>query len=348
MATLKPRLLSVGLGLSLMGAGMAQALECSPVSSWSLQWERPLPRQGRAGDTIGGFSAIAYGHRERQLWLLSDLPQAELSLWGWPSPSGSPRLLRQRPINSSDGGALDGEGMVLAGDQLWMASEGRRTPERPPGLLRVNPRDGRTLQTVPLPPDWQAAPGVGLASNAGPESLTQLPTPGNSLELLMAAERPLLQDPTDQVRLLRWWWPAGRAAADAPQASPQGWLQLPEPQKGQGAWALTDLLALPRPAGQGQRLLALLRRFTPPQQWENHLALYPLPAPGERAAALQVWDLQAAGLTPDNWEGLALGPPQQQGGASLLLVSDDNLNPLQSSLLALITPKPPHACLTSP
>ena len=66
------------------------------------------------------------------------------------------------------------------------------------------------------------------------------------------------------------------------------------------------------------------------------------------AKPLQLWNLQTSGLTPENWEGISLGPPQHHGGISLLLVSDDNLNPLQSSRLALLTPKPPQACLEQP
>ncbi|NDF62043.1 MAG: hypothetical protein EB136_03720 [Synechococcaceae bacterium WBB_3_034] len=108
------------------------------------------------------------------------------------------------------------------------------------------------------------------------------------------------------------------------------------------------MLALPQRAGQPPRLLALLRRYTPPQRWDNRLALYPLPEPGAVVPPLRIWNLQQAGLSPENWEGLALGPPQANGRPSLLLVSDDNLNPLQSSRLALLIPTPPHACLEHP
>ncbi len=329
---------------ALLTAGWVAAQGCAAPVGWTLQWEQALPRQGANGEAIGGFSAIVHEPQRGRLWLLSDLPQAELSAWTVPGPRWAPRLLLQRPIAGSGGEALDGEGLVLAGDELWIASEGRRSDDRPALLLRVNRRDGRTLQRLPLPAPWQAAPGSGLASNAGPESLTRLSAPGQPLQLLMAAERPLLQDPDDQVRLLRWWWPAGRPAAAEPEASPQGALQLPGPEP----WSLTDLLALPQRAGQPPRLLALLRRYTPPQRWDNRLALYPLPEPGAVAPPLRIWNLQQTGLTPENWEGLALGPPQANGRPSLLLVSDDNLNPLQSSRLALLIPTPPHACLEHP
>jgi len=348
MAALKALLLRGWIGIALIAASASAARGCTLVKGWQLQWEHALTRQGAAGEAIGGFSAIAYEPRQGRIWLLSDLPQPELSLWGWPAPRSTPQLRLQRPITAHSSAGLDGEGLVLTDQQLWMASEGRRTAERPALLLRVNRSDGRTLQTIPLPAEWQAGPGMGLASNAGPESLTRLSAAGEALQLLMAAERPLLQDPNNQIRLLRWWWPAGRSTSAAPQASPQGWLQLPDPDEGAGPWSITDLVALPRNSGQATTLLALLRRFTPPNQWDNRLALYGLPPPGAVAMPLQLWNLQTAGLTPENWEGLTLGPPQRHGGVSLLLVSDDNLNPLQSSRLALLTPKPPQACLEQP
>jgi hypothetical protein len=60
--------------------------------------------------------------------------------------------------------------------------------------------------------------------------------------------------------------------------------------------------------------------------------------------ALQQWDLQAEGLTPENWEGLSLGPSLSSEQPSLLLVSDDNLNPLQRSRLALLKPNRMASC----
>jgi hypothetical protein len=65
----------------------------------------------------------------------------------------------------------------------------------------------------------------------------------------------------------------------------------------------------------------------------------PNPAQARPAAPIAVWDLLAVGLEPDNWEGLTAGPALSDGRASLVLVSDDNLNPLQASRLAMITPR---------
>ena len=154
----------------------------------------------------------------------------------------------------------------------------------------------------------------------------------------MAAEQALLQDSPHQVRLLRWQWPAGAdPARDDPRPQPQGALLLPR----QEGWGLTDLL-VPQPG----QLLALLRRFEVPDRWQIRLALYPLPPAGspDPVAALAQWDLIAAGLAPDNWEGLSLGPPLADGRPTLLLVSDDNLNPLQANRLALLTPNRTGTC----
>ena len=47
---------------------------------------------------------------------------------------------------------------------------------------------------------------------------------------------------------------------------------------------------------------------------------------------------------PDNWEAMALGPALSDGRQTLVLASDDNFNPLQSSWLAVLTPRRTTAC----
>ena len=291
----------------------------------------------------GGFSALSYdgaaGLGRARLLLLSDLPAGRLhsvaiSDRTLPTPADWASV---QSLPLATGRVLDGEAMVLADGQLWLASEGRRSAERRAQLLRLDARNGTVLQEVELPHAWQAGPGRGLPSNGGPESLSRLSPPGKPLTLLMAAEHPLLQDPGDRVRLLRWWWPrGGDQRRDAPQATEQGSLRLPQGPD----WGLTDLLVLPQ-GNREQRqdaplVLALLRQFLPPQRWSNRLALYALPAPGQVSDPLQDWDLQTIGLTPENWEGLSRGPAVDAQHIGLLLVSDDNLNPLQSSRLALL------------
>ena len=326
------------LGLGFPSAAGASSLpmptNACGAGGWQVVRQVELPQFTADQRRIGGFSALRYTLADDRLWLLSDLPRGTISLWRGLSGPGALRLERLVELGPGPGGSLgemDGEGLVMGQRQAWVASEGRRSRQRPAQLLRFDPERGSLLQAVPLPPDWQPAPGQGLASNGGPESLIALPLPDGAPGLLMAAEMPLLQDPPDRVRLLRWHWPPGQdPRRAAPRADPQGSLALPDG----GGWGLTDLL----PAGPG-RLLALMRRFTPPSTWEIRLELHGLPTPeaAEPAKALASWDLIAAGLVPDNWEALAEGPPLPDGRSSLVLVSDDNLSPLQASRLAMLT-----------
>ncbi len=76
----------------------------------------------------------------------------------------------------------------------------------------------------------------------------------------MAAEMPLLQDPPERVRLLRW------QRDDRGTLQPRSLRPLALPA---GGWGLTDLLA------SEQGLLGLWRRFTAPDQWQARLVLYP-------------------------------------------------------------------------
>jgi hypothetical protein len=319
------------------------ALPCPAAAGWQVARSIELPRRTLAGARIGGFSAVHVDAGEDSLLLVSDLPQGYVLRWRGLGGSGMPVLQRRTDLRSGPSAslpsAIDAEGLVVMGGQWWVASEGRRSPGRPAQLLRFSALSGELLTALELPADWQPGEDRGLASNGGPESLVRLGGDGRSAPaLLMAAEGPLLQDPPRHVRLLRWQWPpaADPAVAD-PAAMPQGALQLPF---GDG-WGLTDLL----PLDSGE-LLGLLRRYRPPDRWQIRLALYPLPPVGSSAAlAPRIWwDLLAAGLPPDNWEGLSPGPSLPDGRPTLLLVSDDNLNPFQSNRLALLTPNRAVSC----
>ena len=324
----------------LLGPGwgvVSQLLPCPLDAGWTIQRDIALGGPG------GGYSAIQAESGARRFWILSDLPDGELSIWTLPAGDTPPRrveaLRLQVPVQVTQ--QLDGEGLVIDGDQAWVSSEGRSSDMRPALLLRFSLTGGTLMQAVPLPPPWQPGAHQGLNSNAGPEGLARLSRLGQPLALLMAAEHPLRQDSASQIRLLRWHWPGeSDRRSNPPQASEQGALVAPE----DGPWGLTDLLVLhPQKAGP-PLLLTLWRRYREPLQWSNQLRLYRLPEPGQVMPALQQWDLQAEGLTPENWEGLSLGPSLSSEQPSLLLVSDDNLNPLQRSRLALLKPNRMASC----
>lgn len=329
-------------------AAQVRKAPCSQLDGWQLLADRELPRQDAAGRPLGGYSAVAPDPEGSRVWLLSDAPEPHLlPVLGFErlgeTGSPPPRFGRPLPLAAATGGPLarpiDGEAMVLLGADLWIASEGRRSREQPAQLLRFGRWDGRLRETFALPEDWLPALGRGLGANQGPEALTLLPSllgtpvPRPVLpRLLLAAEYPLRQDPEGQVALLSF------EPLPPPLPSrflPSGSLALPAREAGAPPWGLTDLLALGDPAV----LLGLVRAFEPPGRWRIQLVQWPWPT-GSKAPLqpLRHWDLLALGLTPENWEGVAEGPALSDGRPTLLLVSDDNFNPLQTSRLARLAP----------
>lgn len=322
---------------------LPSALPCPLEAGWHQLAVARLPRRDRAGEAVGGLSAMGPGPAGGTgLELLSDAPRGLLVRIQGLGTAAGPQLLDRLPLRSGPSAALppamDGEGLVRRGADLWVASEGRRTADRPAQLLRFDGA-GRLRQALDLPPDWQPAPGRGLAANGGPESLALLLRPGRADLLLMAAEFPLLQDPQRQVRLLAW-----SLATVPPRPQALAPLRLPR-----GDWGLTDLLPVADGRG-GTLLLALLRRFEPPDRWGARLLLYPLPLPlppGELARARPVAALHSWDLPPDNWEALALGPPLADGTPTLVLASDNNFSPFQDNHLVLLAPGRQARCRSS-
>ena len=315
---------------------MELPLPCPLEAGWELLRTIELPRTLADGRPLGGFSAAAYQRNEDRLWLLSDAPVGHLVPWGglaqWlEGQRDTLRPGRRVLLRDGDGQPLpetfDGEGLVIEGRQAWIASEGRRSNDRRARLIRVDLGSGQLQQELPLPQAWRATPGQGLGSNKGPESLTSI-GPG---DLLLAAEAPLLQhQPGDGISLMR------RRPGEEIRSA--GALDGGDIGRHDG---LTELLAMPI----RQQLLGLRRGFTPPDQWTARLQLFALPEPGGAPVQPIIgWDLLEAGLPPDNWEAMALGPVLSDGRQTLVLASDDNFNPLQSSWVGVLSPRRTTAC----
>lgn len=322
-------------------------LPCPAEAGWELLAGARLPRRGADGAPAGGYSAASYRSDTDVLLLLSDAPTGRVDGWSGVRQLGRVPLrpvfrlelkgAPQAPLPAE----IDAEGLVVLSERLWVASEGRRSAARAAQLLAFERSSGVLQRAYPLPADWQPAPGRGLEANQGPESLALLRRPGQTDVLLMAAERPLLQDSPGQVRLLGWSLePAG------PKARPLARLAIPADE----GWGLTDLLVVDA-SSPSPGLLALLRRFQAPARWQVLLAHYPLPGQGADPEAvlepIQQWDLIAAGLPADNWEAMTPGPARADGRPSLLLAADDNFSDLQDNHLALLAPRrsdpcPPH------
>jgi hypothetical protein len=178
-------------------------------------------------------------------WMLSALPRrrpnCRRARWRGLRAGGLKGLIQLPPLPLKQPEPMNEEGLVVEGQHFWEASEGKQHPAQRAALLRSDMAAGSLLSSQELPPDWRLQPDRGLRSNGGPESLSRLPVDG---ALLMAAEKPLLQDPPDCVRLLRWKLDTSGALHPA-ELSP---LALPP-----GGWGLADLLArlLPKPWASG-------------------------------------------------------------------------------------------------
>ena len=349
--------------LPLLAVSLSSLLPCPLAAGWELLWQRQLPSQSALGKPIGGFSGIQLDPGQRRLLLLSDSPSSFVLEAQWRGSLLEPQwqLGEPQPLLNPPEGPLDGEALVRLGESYWMASEGRFGGLQPAALLelRVDPDAGgggaagggsagsgsagseklSVRGFYPLPDDWQPQAGRGLWPNQGPEALVALP----GQRLLVAAERPLQQDPNGQLRLLlAQLQPRGSAAL---RFEPMGTPLAYSPEPGAAAhWGLTDLL--PLESGNRQQtgpLLALWRGYAKPNRWWSRLELLaPLalgPAPQPPRAPIAQWDLIALGLEPDNWEAMAVGPSLGDGRSTLLLASDDNFNPLQANRLALLAPK---------
>ena len=169
----------------------ADALPCPLSTGWELVEQRLIePSQG------GGFSAGAYRHDGDELWLLSDAPHGSISRWRGLRERGLRGLEPLPPLRLDQSQPMDGEGLVLAGPNLWLANEGRLQLTRSAGLLRYDLSTGQLQQTKALPPSWQLQAKRGLRSNGGPESLTRLPAGGALLMAAMPAVQTLLRSST--------------------------------------------------------------------------------------------------------------------------------------------------------
>ena len=324
---------------------LSSLLPCPLAAGWELIWEKQLPTKSATGQAIGGFSAIQLNPNLRSLLLLSDAPASFVLEAKWRGSLLAPQwqLGEPQPLLNPPEGPLDGEALVPVGQSYWMASEGRLGGLQPAALLelQVVPDGGssgkfKVVGFHPLPEDWQPQLGRGLAPNQGPEALVALP----GQRLLIAAERPLQQDPNGQLRLL-----LAQLGPKGLRYEPIGSPLAYSPEPGAAAhWGLTDLLALePGNREQTGPLLALWRGYAEPQRWWSRLELLAPLALGTKSQEpnppLAQWDLLAIGLGPDNWEAMAVGPSLADGRSTLLLASDDNFNPLQANRLALIAPK---------
>lgn len=264
-------------------------------------------------------------------------------------------LLRTMAGTPFTGADLDGEGIVLHGDEIIIASEGGAAPEDQPAIRRFS-RTGEHLGDLPVPERFQ----VG-STNLTFESLARSPS---GASLFTANERPLpavghfpadgqTPDGRNRIRILRYTLTDTQGFLPAEQ-----FYYLTEPDRRPGdvgvvellALSETDLLVLERGfvVGQGNtaRVFHVSLAGAPDVSAEPTLAapeLTPLP----KTLVVDLADCPPGDATPplgaiqptpllDNFEAMALGPILRDGVQTLLLLSDDNQNPLQATRLVAL------------
>jgi hypothetical protein len=245
-----------------------------------------------------------------------------------------------------DGKNFDGEGIAIEPDGRMLVSS-----ETEPSIRELS-QTGELRATLTVPSLFLAAKGRGIRNNQAFESLTLEP---GGKALWTANERALQQDAPDDesrpspIRLLRYER-RGEGFVPAAQYVYEVDPIVPPPDKGFAVRGLAELLAMP--AGSEGGLLALERQYVEGRGMTIQLFRVEIDGAtdvsGMESLAGQTWtpvrktlvyDFARSGFTPDNLEGMTLGPRLADGSRTLVMISDDNFSPLeQTQLVALRLP----------
>ncbi|WP_256099010.1 esterase-like activity of phytase family protein [Variovorax sp. SG517] len=320
------------------------------------------------GTTAGGLSGIDYDPIRGEYLLISDdrsdLAPVRYYIARWPDPPAAPPepagvVQLQRPgggpwpnrRNAVDGLPVpDPEALRLrpATNTLLWTSEGDVARGFGPALYE-SARDGRFLREFPMPAMFQPdqAKRRGPRDNLTFEGISLTP---DGRFAWLAMENALIQDGPEPAigaaggpcRFTRIDLETGqpdRQIAYVPDAIPLRPL-VPGSYADNG---VSEILML-----DADRMLVLERAYATGRG--NSLRLYEIDtraasdvlavdtlAPGNHrpAAKTLVADFATLGLSRlDNTEGMCWGPPLPGGGRMLVVVSDDNFNPLQITQFA--------------
>lgn len=265
------------------------------------------PRTGwvlDGGREFGGLSALHITQSGTRVRLIAVADTGRLVRLTLPTRTGSvDASLSDLPRLGSDGnakGGRDSESLARTADgHWWIGFEHRNEVRRYPlGFDRI---DGR----------YRSRSMAKLPASSGLETLVAL-SDGRLLGIAEAVERD------------------GRSPAFLWSTGPNGgitserrlWFRPPPGYRATDATLLDD-----------DRLLVLVRRFGVPEGFTSALVLVPLsPQPGFGEPELSGRVIARLGPAFDNAEGLSL--TRQSGRTVVWIVSDDNLSPLQRTVLA--------------
>jgi hypothetical protein len=326
-----------------------------------------VPNDAIAFETpVGGLSAIAYDSEQDAYYFLSDdramhgpvrIYQAAIDLTDGRLDEGDLTWTGMIPLLDDQGepfarGALDPEGLAYTGDNFYVSTEGDLSTQPPiaPAIIEFTP-SGEFVASLPLPEKLipLADGSRGVRNNKGLESLTRTP---NGRTLISGVENALVQDgpaaTLEDVSLARLFTVdlSSNTVVTEEVYPVEAIPAAPTPATGDADNGLVELIALD---DQGT-LLAMERSYV--QGFGNTIRLY-LTNPQETTDVSALESLNdgnvvtlrkervadfgelgsAAGITPDNLEGMTLGPFLPDNRQLLLVVSDNNFSPSQTTQL---------------
>lgn len=315
---------------SLTAAGPASAdttsdNACSPTVSID-RFSDALDKTTYDGTFVGNFSALAVD-RDGSLAALED----RSSLF-----SLAPRTLQPRSavhLADEKGADLDSEGLVIDRDGTRLV-----TSETEPSVRRYS-RDGRILDRLPVPSSLLVAPAGRATANQTFEGLTLLP---GGHTLLASMEDAISGDSTGIVRFQTWQRTKGghfRLSAQYAYRTDAG-LGVPEVQATPDGGLLVLERGFTSGVGNTVRLyLADLRHATDTRGIEN-LTGQPSVHLIKKTLLTDIATCPSLGATArqpqpnpllDNIEGMTITGRDRAGRLRVLLVSDDNQNPAQTT-----------------
>lgn len=341
-----------GLGLALLFGTAARGT--GPTSLEFLGAASLPPETRFAGAPVGGLSGLAWDPTSGDFLALSD-DRSELAparfyrfrfeLVEGRLESAGVRVLQAVTLLGADGRPLprrsiDLEGMALAGDRLYLSSEGEAKVGTPPWVAEFSP-DGRWRRELPLPERFlpRAGATVGVRDNLGFEALAVTP---DGRYLVAGTENGLAQEAPaaaagvpSRARLLVWDLAQGGAPREL-LYEVEGLSVTPPLPSAVAVNGLVEIVAL-----AGERLLALERQYVGGVGVQVRLFDVALAGASEVAAIddaarrpglvavskTLLLDFAEIGVALDNFEGMALGPTLPDGRRTLFVVSDDNFDP---------------------
>lgn len=320
---------------------------------------------------VGGLSGITYDSRKKVYYSISDdrSERSPARFYTLRIDISSEKLNKVEFIDvttllNSEGQpfaplSLDPEGIALTEDNtLYISSEGDPKLEIMPFVNRFS-LEGKQLQILLVPNKFLPAIERGVRSNLAFESLTISP---NQRFLYTATENAIVQDGSEATistgspsRILQYDLTRGQPKKEFlyfvdPVAT------TPNPPDSFSTNGLVELLSLGK-----DRFLSLERSFS--TGIGNAIKLYQVSLEGaedisqiESLTSIDLRQIRAAKkkllldladlkITLDNVEGITFGPCLADGRRSLILVSDNNFSPTQTTqVLAFSVQTEPTRC----